>query len=430
MKTRILMFGWEFPPHHSGGLGVACYGLTRALKARGDEVIFVMPKSLPVGASWARFVFADAPEIRASIRVSDLVTYAVSSRLSPYAWNGSYRSDTRAAEGAEKATTVATMLASMEQLYGWNLMAEVMRYAATGAEIARRESFDVIYAHDWLSFGAGIEAKRATGKPLIVHVHATEFDRCGGAHGVNPDVYAIEKAGMEAADAVVAVSEFTKNLVVREYGIAPEKVRVVHNGIDAATLPQGKGTLPRLRQLKAAGFSVVLFLGRVTLQKGPDYFLRVARRVREKNGKVMFVMSGSGDMQAQMMRLAAQLGIADRVLFTGFVSGAERHEMYASADLFVMPSISEPFGITTLEAMSLGTPVLLSKQSGVSEAVQHVLKADFWDIEDMANKILAVVGYSGLGAALSKNAAKEAEALTWDRAAEKVDNLIATLGVQ
>ncbi len=199
---------------------------------------------------------------------------------------------------------------------------------------------------------------------------------------------------------------------------------MVHNGIDAATLPQPGNTLSRLRELKRAGYAIVLFLGRVTLQKGPDYFLRVAQRVRQKNSKTLFVMSGSGDMEAQMMRYAAQLGIADKVLFTGFVSGAERHEMYAAANLFVMPSVSEPFGITTLEAMSLGTPVLISKQSGVSEAVSHVLKADFWDVEDMANKILAVVGYAGLSQTLSQNGTREAENLTWDRAARKVDNVI------
>lgn len=421
------MFGWEFPPHHSGGLGVACYGLTRALQSRGDDVVFVMPKSLPVGAPWAKFVFADAPDITGAVKLSDIVTYAVQSQIAPYAWHNEYQRTERE-HGA--TGSAQQLLSALPALYGWDLMGEVMRYAATGAEIARREQFDVIYAHDWLSFGAGIEAKRATGKPLVVHVHATEFDRCGGPGGVNPDVYAIEKSGMEAADAVIAVSDFTKQLIVREYGIAPDKVRVVHNGIDAATLPQGGGTLPRMRQLKAAGHSIVLFLGRITLQKGPDYFLRVAKRVREKNGKVLFVLSGSGDMEPSMMRMAAQLGIADKVLFTGFVSGPERHDMYAAADLFVMPSVSEPFGITTLEAMSLGTPVLISKQSGVSEAVQHVLKADFWDVEDMANKILAVVGYAGLGKSLAQNGAKEAELLTWERAAQKVDNVIQGVAVQ
>jgi len=392
------MFGWEFPPHHSGGLGIACLGLTRALSALGYQLVFVMPKKLPVGAQWAKFVFADMPEVKA---------IGVHSFAMPYG------TGTRVVYGQDGAP-----------VYGWNLYGEVVRYASTGAQIAAREDCDVIYAHDWLSFGAGIEAARATGKPLIVHVHATEYDRCGGPWGINPDVYAIEKRGMEIADAVIAVSEYTKNIIVREYGIRAEKVHVVHNGIDAATMPQAGTTLSRLRELKRSGYAIVLFLGRVTLQKGPDYFLRVAQRVRQKNPKVLFVMSGSGDMEAQMMRYAAQLGIADKVLFTGFVSGSERHEMYVAANLFVMPSVSEPFGITTLEAMRLGTPVLISKQSGVSEAVNHVLKADFWDVEDMTNKILAVVGYAGLSETLSQNGSREAEGLTWDRAAQKVDNII------
>jgi glycosyltransferase involved in cell wall biosynthesis len=317
--------------------------------------------------------------------------------------------------------------------YGFDLLGEVQRYALAGGVIAGEEEFDVIYAHDWLSFGAGMEAKRVSGKPLIVHVHATEFDRCGGPWGVNKDVYDIEKRGMEAADCVIAVSELTKNIIVREYGIPADKIRVVYNGIDETTAPRGGGALPRLRALKAAGFRLVLFLGRITLQKGPDYFLRAAKRVLQHNPQVLFVISGSGDMEEQVMRLAAELGIADHVLFTGFLTGSERHEMYSSADLFVMPSVSEPFGITTLEAMRLGTPVLLSKQSGVAEVVRHALKADFWDVDEMANKILSVVGYPGLREALAENAAREAANLTWSDAARKIDGIVHQLlgaGVQ
>jgi len=395
------MFGWEFPPHNSGGLGVACYGLTRALSLAGFQVTFVMPKKMDVGAPWAKFVFADMPEVAA---------VAVPSFISPYPSGKSYLRDKNGAS-----------------VYGWDLMNEVRRYAASGAEIARHEDFDVIYAHDWLSFGAGLEAKRVTGKPLIVHVHATEYDRCGGPYGVNPDVFAIEKAGLEGADVVIAVSEYTKGIIVREYGISPEKVRVVHNGIDEATMPQGSGNLPRLRALKKAGYKLVLFLGRMTLQKGPDYFLRVAQKVRALDPMVLFILSGSGDMEEEMLRMAARLGLSDGVYFTGFVGGPERHEMYAAADLFVMPSVSEPFGITTLEAMKLGTPVLVSKQSGISEAVKHALKADFWDIDEMSNQILSLVGYPGLAKTLSENALREAERLTWQEAARKVDNIVREL---
>src|SRR3984957_10480991 len=233
MKTRVLMFGWEFPPHHSGGLGVACQGLTRAMAARGIEIVFVMPKKLDVGAPWARFVFAD----------TGVAARAVNSSLKPYVSGNGYA---RALHDA--------------MIYGASLLAEVRRYALLGGQIAQEEQFDVIYAHDWLSFGAGVEAKRVSGKPLIVHVHATEFDRCGGPLGINKEVYEIEKEGMEAADVVIAVSQLTKNIIVNNYGIPADKVRVVYNGIDETTAPASGNGLPRLRSLKASGYSLVLFL--------------------------------------------------------------------------------------------------------------------------------------------------------------------------
>jgi glycogen(starch) synthase len=392
------MFGWEFPPFNSGGLGVACLGLTKALSESGAEVIFVMPKKLDIKTPWAKLVFADE---------AGLDVRAVNSSLSAYATSKSHMRN-----------------GNNTGIYGDDLFGEVARYSAHGGAIAREEEFDVIYAHDWLSFGAGIAAKEATGKPLIVHVHATEFDRSGGASGVNPDVYALEKEGMERADVIIAVSEMTRSIFVREYGIPAAKVRVVYNGIDESTAPSSGDKLPRLRILKKSGYKLVLFLGRVTLQKGPDYFLRAAKRVLERNPQVLFILSGSGDMDSQVMHLAAELGLGGHVFFTGFLHGAERHEVYEAADLFVMPSVSEPFGITALEAMRVGTPVLLSKQSGVSEVIRHALKVDFWDVDEMANKILSVVGYPGLREALAQNAAREAEALTWSDAARKVNGIV------
>lgn len=394
------MFGWEFPPFNSGGLGVACLGLTHALSQLGLDVIFVMPKKLDLSVPWARIVFADETPV-------DHI--AINTVMKAYATESSYSRERKLVAGG---------------IYADDLATEVRRYAVAAGKVAREEQFDVIYAHDWLSFGAGIEAKRATGKPLIVHVHATEFDRCGGAWGVNREVYDAEKAGMEAADVVIAVSEMTKKIIVREYGIPEWKVQVVYNGIDEQTAPKKGDALPRLRQLKHAGYRLVLFIGRITLQKGPDYFLRAAKRVVERNPKVLFILSGSGDMERKVMRLAAELGIGSQVLFTGFLSGAERHEVYESADLFVMPSVSEPFGIAALEAMRVKTPVLVSKQSGVSEVVRHVLKADFWDVDEMANMILAVVGFTGLRESLAENAAREAEKLTWAAAARKVSGIV------
>jgi glycogen(starch) synthase len=396
------MFGWEFPPHNSGGLGVACFGLTRALSQLGLDLVFVMPKKLDVGAPWAKFVFADMPHIKFRGINSTVTAYATSStKTSMLSWKR---------PGAA--------------IYGNDLMSDVLRYALAGREIALEEDFDVIYAHDWLSFGAGIMAKEATGKPLVAHVHATEIDRTGGRNSVNPQVFELEKEGMQEADVVIAVSDYTKQIIVKEYGIPASKVRVVHNGIDDETMPKGGGWLPRLRQLKAAGFKIVLFLGRVTLQKGPDYFIRVAKKVSEIDPKVMFILSGSGDMDGSIMQLAASLGVSDKVLFTGFVAGPERYEMYRSADLFVMPSVSEPFGITPLEAMKTGTPVLISKQSGISEAVQHALKVDFWDVDEMTNQIISLVKHPGLSETLSENALIEANRLTWLEAGKKVDSII------
>ena len=393
------MFGWEFPPYNSGGLGVACLGLTRALTQLGAEIIFVMPKKLDIQSPWARIVFAN---------IEGVAVYGVDSALRPYISGSTYGQEQSGSQG----------------VYRWNLFEEVTRYAAQGSKIAQEENFDVIYAHDWLSFGAGMEAKRISGKPLIVHVHATEFDRCGGETGINRDVYEIEKRGMEVADSVIAVSEFTKKIIIGRYGIPEYKVRVVYNGIDETTAPSGSSELPRLRSLKAAGYSIVLFLGRITLQKGPDYFVHAAKKVIDHDPRVIFVLSGAGDMERTVVELAASLGIAEKVLFSGFLEGPERHEMYKTADLFIMPSVSEPFGITPLEAMRLGTPTLISKQSGVSEVVRHALKVDFWDVDEMANKILAVVGHHGLRQSLAENAMREAENLTWVHAARKIDIIV------
>lgn len=390
------MFGWEFPPFNSGGLGVACLGLTRSLSQRGNEVIFVMPKKLDVQTPWARMVFAESDGVEG---------YAINSPITPYITSSKY--------GRERPNGI----------YAGDLFAEVERYTGMGGAIAKKESFEVIYAHDWLTFGAGMEAKKVSGKPLIVHMHATEYDRNGGGANVNAHVFAIEKAGMETADSVVAVSELTKRIIVEKYGIPADKIRVVHNGIDETTVPTGDG-LKRLRNLKNSGFKIVLFLGRITLQKGPDYFLKAAKKVLERDTKVMFVISGSGDMEEEIMQLTGTLGISNNVLFTGFLSGSDRHEMYTAADLFVMPSVSEPFGITPLESMTLGTPVLISKQSGVSEIVQHALKVDFWDIDEMANKILSIVGHAALSETLSNNAKQEAESITWTSAALKIDGII------
>ncbi|HQT83011.1 MAG TPA: glycosyltransferase family 4 protein, partial [Candidatus Paceibacterota bacterium] len=274
------------------------------------------------------------------------------------------------------------------------------------------------------SFGAGRAAKRVSKKPFIAHVHSTEFDRVGG-DTVDQNIYDLERAGMHEADRVVTVSGRTKDIVVGRYGVPKNKVQAVWNGIDGTTAPAPDPSVPaRLSALKKAGYKIVLFMGRITIQKGPDYFVRAARRVIDRDPNVLFILAGSGNMERQMMHLAASLGIADKMLFPGFLRGAEQHEAYALADLFVMPSVSEPFGLAALEAMRIGTPVIVSKQSGVAEAVSNALQVDFWDVEKMADLILSVLESPALRDALSKKGIAEAAGLTWDRSADEVRTLI------
>ncbi|MFI5206007.1 MAG: glycosyltransferase family 4 protein, partial [Candidatus Paceibacterales bacterium] len=278
--------------------------------------------------------------------------------------------------------------------------------------------FDVIHAHDWLSFLAGIRAHRISGKPLVVQIHSTEFDRTGNTTG-NYEVFTIEKNGMELADSVIAVSNFTKNVITDKYGISPNKVHVVHNGIAKPGHSPFENDVLELKKHNR----IVLFVGRLTLQKGPDYFLKAAKKVLEYESNVVFLMVGDGDMKEQLIREAVHAGISDKVIFTGFLRDSELKKIYKSADLFVMPSVSEPFGIAGLESAINGTPVLLSKQSGISEILTHALKVDFWDIDEMTNKILAVLQHPPLKHTLKKHTLMESHLHTWHKAAKKVKNI-------
>ncbi len=385
------MFGWELPPHNSGGLGVACYGLSKALTEEGKEIIFVLPKKLAdTNCNFLKIVNPGTLYKR---------LYSFNSPLYPYVTERKYNS----------------MFFGSQKIYGNNLLEEVLRYADFGAVVAREENFDVIHAHDWLSFGAGVNAKRESGKPLIVHVHATEFDR-GGGEGVNDIVYKIEREGMEQADKVIAVSHFTKDIIVRNYGISPEKIEVVHNGVDSS---EEASVLSLSHKIKEEGKKLVLFVGRLTLQKGPDYFIKAAKKICDYSNDICFVISGSGEMEQFLIEETAKERLSHRILFTGFLRGTELKEIYRMADLFVMPSVSEPFGITPLESLINGTPVLISKQSGVSEVISHALKVDFWDIDDMADKILAALNYNSLSHCLVEHGRREAVEVTWNNAAKK-----------
>lgn len=397
---RILMFGWEFPPFNSGGLGVACLGIVKALVKRGTPVTFVLPKQFPIEVSGVSVICQ---------KDHDLTTIAVNSLLTAYLTSDEYSKNGGASS-----------------IYGLNLIDEVRRYGTFGAKVAKDENHEIIYAHDWLSFPAGMSAKRISGKPLIVHVHATEFDR-SGSDSVNQDVYDIERAGMEYADVVVTVSEMTKNLIVNRYGIPRDKIEVVYNGIDDVTAPKEEAgeSMLRLQALKDAGYAIVLFMGRVTLQKGPDYFVSAAKRVLAVRPNTIFVLAGSGDMQHRVIEQAATLGIADKIFFPGFLRGNDQYEAYKNADLFVMPSVSEPFGIAALEAMRAGVPVLLSKQSGISEVAPTAHLVDFWDTEKMAQYIGELLDNSLLRKHLVERGHIESAGLTWDRAAVRIQEIVA-----
>ncbi|MAH67062.1 MAG: 4-alpha-glucanotransferase [Phycisphaerae bacterium] len=294
--------------------------------------------------------------------------------------------------------------------YGGDLIGQAHAYARFCLEVAKRTEFDVVHAHDWLTYPAGLAVAQLTGKPLVVHVHSTEFDRSG--EHVNQAVYNIERRGMHGAMQVIAVSQLTKNLCVARYGVPPAKVDVVYNGVEFDPIEKGVKAI-------TSKDKIVLFFGRITQQKGPEYFVQAAKRVLDVMEDVKFVVAGSGDLASMMIEMAAEMGIGHKVLFTGFLRGGDIKRVFSLADLYVMPSVSEPFGIAPLEAMSHDVPALISKSSGVSEVLTHALKVDFWDVEEMANKIVAVLRHPPLRKALKDNGQFEIRALTWDGAATR-----------
>ena len=372
------MFGWEFPPHIAGGLGTACYGMTRGLARNGVEVVFVMPRAY--GDEDQRFVrVVNASDVETigtrdhefSEELLEKVSFIhIDSNMLPYISPEEYAAyhDEFVRSGrTHEWTDVWKQRYTFSGKYGANLMEEVARYAMVAAQVAKdlEGQFDVIHAHDWLTYFAGIAAKRVSGKPLVVHMHATEFDRSG--ENINRRVYAIEKAGMQAADRVIAVSELTRRIVIGKYGIPAEKVVTVHN---AVRFGESEDAVPE----RAVKDKVVTFLGRITYQKGPDYFVEAAAKVLQRVSDVRFVMAGSGDLMNHVVRRVAQLGIADRFHFTGFLKGGEVQRMFRLSDVYVMPSVSEPFGISPLEAMRSGVPVIISRQSGVAEVLDYAIK--------------------------------------------------------
>lgn len=423
------MFGWEFPPHIAGGLGTACYGMTRGLARNDVEVIFVMPKASGdederfvkvVNASDVEALYGDVTKGAEDI-LKKMTFIHIDSNMVPYISPEEFESyhDEYVKSGQKTWETgdVWSQRYTFSGKYGANLMEEVARYAIVAAQVAKdlEGQFDVIHAHDWLTYYAGIAAKRVSGKPLVVHMHATSFDR-GSVDNIDTRVYEIERTGMAAADRVIAVSNLTRNIIIEKYDIPAERVITVHN---AVRFTDRKGALPE----RGVKDKIVTFLGRITFQKGPDYFVEAAAKVLKRVPNVRFVMAGSGDMMNHVIRRVARLGISDRFHFTGFLRGDDVDKMFQLSDVYIMPSVSEPFGISPLEAMRSNVPVIISKQSGVAEVLDYAVKVDYWDVDAMADAIYGLITYPSLNKMFSEKGLEEVTRLKWNNAAAKIKDV-------
>lgn len=421
---KVLMFGWEFPPHISGGLGTACYGLTKGLAELNNiDVTFVVPKAFgdedqsAMKLIGANTIPVSKTEIHFDSIQKKIDYYEVDSPIVPYTneeefWKlkgGKYSKKLRFVQTGEGFKI------DFSGSYGENLFDEIFNYAAISEILSKNNDFDIIHAHDWLAYPAGIAAKKLSGKPLVVHVHATEFDRSGD--NINSKIYAIEREGMEQADKVITVSNFTRKTVIGKYNIPPEKVTTVYNAVEP--LFDEKQTI----HPKKINEKIVTFLGRITHQKGPEYFIEAANLILKKLDNVRFIMAGSGDMMNAMIDRTAELNISDRFHFTGFLGENDVHQLFELTDVFVMPSVSEPFGIVPLEAMQSKVPVIISNQSGVSEILEHAIKIDFWDTYAMADAIYGLLNYQALSHFFREEGKTEVDNLKWINSAKNVYNI-------
>ena len=404
------MFGWEFPPHILGGLGTASFGLTRGMSMQPDmDITFVIPK--PWGdedQSFLRIIGANT----VPVVWRDVDWNYVNDRMGSFLHPDTYYHFCNGIKyDFNRIGTNDLGCIQFSGRYPDNLLEEIGNYEAVASVLAHSLDFDIIHSHDWLTYPAGIFAKRISGKPMVIHVHATDYDRSRG--NVNPDVYRIEKEGMDAADHIITVSNLTRNTVIEKYHQDPAKVTTVHNAVEPLDFVDELHKSERKDK-------VITFLGRITMQKGPEYFVEVAARVLATTDGVRFVMAGSGDMMDKMVRLAAKKGIADKFHFTGFLKGRNVYEMLAESDVYMMPSVSEPFGISPLEAMQCGTPSIISKQSGCAEILDHAIKTDYWDIDAMADYIHAIVKYPAMYKSLRENGLAEIDQIRWEYAGQKV----------
>ena len=421
------MFGWEFPPQITGGLGTACYGITKGLAKQNVKILFVVPKAF--GNEDKSFAsIQDASEIPSKYMETDpkefwkkVLCKEILVKLVPYTTPFDYR---------RNPEPDALMIKSGKYYegpdftpfsggYGMDLWNEIERYSMVTSLLARRENYDIIHAHDWLTFPAAISAKKISRKPLVVHIHATEFDRNGG--NINWDIYDIEKKGMEFSDKIITVSNYTRDIVINRYGIQPGKVVTVHNAIEKTDGPEISGSK------QFSDEKVVTFLGRITFQKGPEYFIQAAHKVLQKQGNVRFVMAGSGDLKNKIIMQVKNLGISAKVTFPGFLNNDEIKKLFSMTDLFIMPSVSEPFGISPLEALRAKVPVIISKQSGVSEVIKHAIKVDYWDINALSDAIYGVLNYKTLSNLLTSHGSREVNKLRWEKAGKQILDIYQSL---
>ena len=430
---RVLMFGWEFPPYISGGLGTACHGLCSHICKLGTEVLFVMPKVREEHLRFKNFHLVSAGRVPVATTSAPVVPdelikcLDVDSPITPYMREADYAQlvKERQRDRQMRDSTSAPAPLRFSGDYGASLLEEVHRLARVASELVEKEDFDIVHAHDWMTYPAAIEAARKSGKPLVCHVHATEFDR----GGINPSshIAEIERFGLERADVVLAVSERTKKMIVRNYDVDSRKIKVIHNAVERAEF-DGRNVLPGHSPARAEKWTdkklltdkIVLYLGRVTSQKGPDYFVDAAKLVLNEMDDVRFVMAGDGDLLPRMIERVAAEGLHERFHFSGFLTGDDVSRLYSMSDVFVMPSVSEPFGITPFEAMVYRVPIIVSKQSGITEVLENAIKVDFWNVRGLADGIVKVLSDKHYAKKMGDLAAAELEEVSWELSAVKV----------
>lgn len=386
---KVLMLGWEMPPHHAGGMGIVCYQMCKGLSASGVDIEFVLPYTADFNIDFMKITPAHSQSV-------DEVRFA----------GGVYDTQYFGANRTIKTHVGQLDLRQQHDLFAHNV-----------AQLVDSTEFDIIHAHDWLTFKAAMLAKQKTGKPLIAHVHATQFDQSAGGHG-NPEVRDIEYAALMMADQVFAVSQYTKDVLAREYGIPADKIHVVHNSMDVhGDIDESHNLHRYLELMKSQGYRVVVNAGRKTIQKGLAQLVEAAAKVVSKDPKVLFLFAGGGEQEEELISLAAHYGISQNVIFEGWMNGTGKswRDSIRIGDVFVMPSVSEPFGIAALEAIGYGVPVIVTKQSGVSEVLRNCYKVDFWDTDQMADMILSLTRNPSLARTMWEESYKEYQSQSWTK---------------